>query len=41
MESDLYQISHNPRLAKKLRLNAKPEVVSVSADTNTGTKPEQ
>ncbi|MCD8187219.1 MAG: APC family permease [Ruminococcus sp.] len=41
MESDLYQISHNPRLEKKLRLNAKPEVVSVSADTNTGTRPEQ
>ncbi len=40
METDLYQIHHNPALAKRLHLDAKPSVESVSADTNTGTRPE-
>lgn len=40
MESDLYQIHHNPGLAKKLHLNAEPEVQSMRADFNTGTRPE-
>lgn len=41
METDLYQINHNPRLAKRLHLNAKPDIVSISADVNTGTRPEE
>ncbi|WP_298482928.1 APC family permease [uncultured Ruminococcus sp.] len=40
MESDLYQMHHNPKLAKRLRLQAEPEVQSVPADVNTGTRPE-
>lgn len=40
MESDLYQLNHNPRLARHLSTDIKPEIVSVSADTNTGTRPE-
>ena len=39
METDLYQIHHNPVLAKRLHLKAEPEVKSVPADTNTGTRP--
>ncbi|MGN1224347.1 MAG: APC family permease, partial [Ruminococcus sp.] len=39
METDLYQIHHNPVLAKRLHLKAEPEVESVPADTNTGTRP--
>ena len=40
MESDLYQIHHNPDVAKKLHLHAKPEIKSLPADVNTGTRPE-
>ena len=40
MESDLYQINHNPEVAKKLHLDAVPEIQSVPADVNTGTRPE-
>ena len=40
MESDLYQINHNPEVAKKLHLDAKPEVQSIPADVNMGTRPE-
>ena len=40
MESDLYQINHNPDVAKKLHLDAKPEIESMPADVNTGTRPE-
>ncbi|MFR4476192.1 MAG: APC family permease [Ruminococcus callidus] len=40
MESDLYQINHNPYVAKKLHLDAKPEIESMPADVNTGTRPE-
>lgn len=40
METDLYQMNHNPKLAKRLHLDAKPEVESVPADVNTGTRPE-
>ena len=39
METDLYQIHHHPVLAERLHLKAEPEVESVSADTNTGTRP--
>lgn len=41
MESDLYQINHDPEMARKLHLSAEPEIVSVRADTNTGTRPEE
>lgn len=40
MDTDLYQIRHYPVLAKKLHLEAEPDVSPVSADTNTGTRPE-
>jgi len=40
MESELYQINHNPYVAKKLHLDAKPEIESMPADVNTGTRPE-
>lgn len=40
MESDLYQINHNPEVAKKLHLDAVPEIESMPADVNTGTRPE-
>ena len=40
MESDLYQINHNPDVARKLHLDAVPEIQSVPADVNTGTRPE-
>ena len=40
MESDLYQINHNPDVAKRLHLDAKPEIESMPADVNTGTRPE-
>lgn len=40
MDTDLYQIRHYPAVAKKLHLEAEPDVVPVSADTNTGTRPE-
>lgn len=40
METDLYQINHNPHLAKKFHLEAEPEFESIRADTNTGTRPE-
>ena len=38
MESDLYQINHNPEVAKKLHLDAVPEIESMPADVNTGTR---
>lgn len=40
MDTDLYQIRHYPALAKKLHLEAEPDVVPVAPDTNTGTRPE-
>ena len=40
METDLYQIHHHPRLAERLHIHAEPEVQSVPADVNTGTRPE-
>ncbi len=40
MESDLYQIFHNPGLAKKLHLKAEPGTEHLRADVNTGTRPE-
>lgn len=41
MDTDLYQIRHYPNLAKKLHLEAQPDVTPLSADTNTGTRPEE
>lgn len=41
MDTDMYQIKHNPRMAAKLHLQSKPDVEPVSADTNTGTRPEE
>lgn len=41
MDTDLYQIRHYPAIAKKLHLEAEPEVNPVSAETNTGTRPEE
>ena len=40
METDLYQIHHHPRLAERLHIHAEPEVQSIPADVNTGTRPE-
>ena len=40
MESDLYQMYHNPSLAKRLHIHAEPELQSMPADFNTGTRPE-
>lgn len=40
MESDLYQMHHNPSLAKRLHIHAEPELQSMPADFNTGTRPE-
>lgn len=40
MENDLYQVYHHPKIAKRLHLNFEPVNASVSADTNTGTRPE-
>ncbi len=40
MESDLYQINHYPKLAKRLHMQAVPDVEALPADTNTGTRPE-
>lgn len=40
MDTDLYQIHHDPELAEKMHLEAKPEVESMSAEYNTGTRPE-
>lgn len=40
MESDLYQVYHNPKVAHRLHLHFEPVSESVSADTNTGTRPE-
>ena len=40
MDTDLYQISHYPLIAQKLKMKAVPETVPVSADVNTGTRPE-
>lgn len=40
MDTDLYQIRHYPNLARKLHLEAEPDVVPLSAETNTGTRPE-
>jgi len=40
MDTDLYQIRHYPKVAEKLHLEAEPDVVPVSPDTNTGTRPE-
>ncbi|MBQ2530549.1 MAG: APC family permease [Treponema sp.] len=40
MDTDLYQIRHYPALAKKLHMEAKPEVEAMSPETNTGTRPE-
>lgn len=41
MDTDMYQIRHYPSLAKKLHIQAEPDVNPVSADTNTGTRPEE
>ncbi|MCM1506321.1 MAG: APC family permease [Ruminococcus flavefaciens] len=41
METDLYQINHNPKMAERLHLDAKPEIESMPADFNTGTRPEK
>ncbi len=41
MDTDMYQIRHYPEIAEKLHLSAEPDVVPVSAETNTGTRPEQ
>lgn len=41
MDTDLYQIRHYPLLARKLHLSAKPEIEAVSAEVNTGTRPEK
>ena len=40
MDTDLYQIRHYPLLAKKFHIEATPDVVAVSAETNTGTRPD-
>ncbi len=40
MESDLYQINHNPKLARMLHISPKPDVMPIPADHNTGTRPE-
>ena len=40
MENDLYQVYHNPKVAHRLHLHFEPVSESVSADTNTGTRPE-
>ena len=40
MESDLYQATHNPKIAKRLHINPEPAIESVPADFNTGTRPE-
>lgn len=40
MENDLYHVYHNPHTAEKLHIDARPEIESVSADVNTGTRPE-
>ncbi len=40
MESDLYQVTHNPKIAKRLHINPEPAMESVPADFNTGTRPE-
>ena len=40
MDTDLYQMRHYPLLAKKLKIDAEPEVMPESAETNTGTRPE-
>ena len=40
MDTDMYQIRHYPMLAKKLHIEAEPEISPVSAETNTGTRPE-
>ena len=40
METDLYQVHHNPKAAKKLGIDAVPTVQAVRADVNTGTRPE-
>lgn len=41
MDTDLYQIRHYPAMAKKLHLEAEPEVNPMSAEINTGTRPEE
>jgi amino acid transporter len=40
MDTDLYQVRHYPLIAKKLHIEASPEVVAMSAEVNTGTRPE-
>ncbi len=40
MESEMYQVCHNPRIAQRLHLNPEPPVEPVPADVNTGTRPE-
>ncbi len=40
MDTDLYQIRHYPLLAKKLNIQASPDIEPVNAETNTGTRPE-
>lgn len=40
METELYQVHHNPKAAKKLGIDAVPTVQAVRADVNTGTRPE-
>ena len=41
MDTDLYQMRHYPLLARKLHIEAVPDVQAVSAEQNTGTRPEQ
>ncbi|MBR1913014.1 MAG: APC family permease [Treponema sp.] len=40
MDTDLYQIRHYPLVAKRLHIEAVPELHATSAETNTGTRPE-
>ena len=40
MDTDLYQMRHYPQLARKLHIDAVPDVQAVSAEKNTGTRPE-
>lgn len=40
MDTDLYQMRHYPKLTRKLHIYAEPEVEAVSAEENTGTRPE-